>query len=102
MKGEHDGLVPVALQKGEKLYVATVDFGPCEHSWSNIHPDNTELAVVNENSAIPLDLIIAKPKLKSEFKGILPPHGSADMTTDWFYRGNKVVRKPLLEGLIKG
>jgi hypothetical protein len=60
-------------------------------------------AVVNENSAVPLDLIIAKPPLASKYAGKLtPPKGSADMTTDWFYRGTQIMRKPLLEGLFKG
>lgn len=103
LKGETDGLVPVVLNQGEKLYVATTDFGPCAHAWSNIHPDNKELAVVNETSAVPLDLIIAKPPVKPEYANKLKPAlGSADMTTDWFYRGNKVFRKPLLQGLTKG
>ena len=68
LEGETEGLVPVVLNKGEKLYVATTDFGPCAHCWSNIHPDNVELAVINENSAVPLDLVItfepfARPEL---------------------------------------
>lgn len=103
MEGETEGLVPVVLNKGEKLYVATTDFGPCAHCWSNIHADNEELAVVNENSAVPLDLVIAKPPVKSEFaKGLIPAKGSADMTTDWFLRGERIVRSPLLQGLFKG
>ena len=101
--GEFDGLVPVILNRGEKLYVARTDFGPCVHGWSNIHPDNEELAVINENSAIPLDLVIAKPPVRSEFaKGLIPARGSADMTTDWFLRGREIVRNPLLQGLFKG
>jgi hypothetical protein len=103
LKGEADGLVPVVLQQGEKLYVATTDFGPCAHAWSNIHPDNEELAVINENSAVPLDLVIAKPPVHPKYaKGLVPPKGSADMTTDWFYRGTHIVRLPLLQGLFKG
>lgn len=103
LEGETSGLVPVVLSKGEKLYVATTDFGPCAHAWSNIHPDNTELAVINENSAVPLDLVIAKPPVNPKYaKGLVPPKGSADMTTDWFYRGTKIVRLPLLQGLFKG
>ena len=103
LTGEFEGLVPVVLFRGEKLYVATVDFGPCAHGWSNIHPDSKELAVVNENSAVPLDLVIAKPPVKEEYgRGLVPPRGSADMTTDWFYRGVDIVREPLLEGLFKG
>ena len=101
--GETEGLEPVVLKKGEKLYVATNDFGPCAHAWSNIHPDNKELAVVNENSAVPLDLVIKKPAIKPEYaEGLIPAGGSADMTTDWLYRGDMVVRMPLLQGLVKG
>jgi len=103
IKDEFDGLVPVVLNKGERLYVATVDFGPCAHGWSNIHPDNKQLAVVNENSAVPLDLVIAKPQVNAKYsKGLVPPKGSADMTTDWFKRGEKIVRNPILKGLFKG
>jgi hypothetical protein len=103
LEGEVDGLVPVVLNKSEKLYVATVDFGPCAHAWSNLHPDNRQLAVINENSAVPLDLVIAKPPVKDKYaKGLVPARGSADMTTDWFYRGTMVVRTPLLQGLVKG
>ena len=103
LEGETTGLVPVVLNKGEKLYVATTDFGPCAHCWSNIHPDNTELAMINENSAVPLDLVIAKPPVNPKYAGgLIPPKGSADMTTDWFFRGTKIVRQPLLQGLFKG
>lgn len=103
IKDEFDGLVPVVLGKGEKLYVATTDFSPCAHGWCNIHPDNIELAAINENSAVPLDLVIAKPAINAKYaKNLIPPKGSADMTTDWFYRGGKILRKPLLEGLFKG
>ena len=103
IKDEFDELVPVVLHRGEKLYVATTDFGPCVHGWTNIHPDNKEWAVVNENSAVPLDLVIAKPPVNSKYdKGLVPPKGSADMTTDWFKRGTQVVRLPLLQGLFKG
>ena len=102
LAGEVDGLVPVILNQGEKLYVATTDFGPCAHAWSNIHPDNKQMAVVNENSAVPLDLVIAKPPVKPQYAGLVPPRGSADMTTDWFYRGKEIVRVPLLQGLVKG
>lgn len=103
LEGEADGLVAVVLNRGEKLYVARRDFGPCVHAWSNLHPDNKELAVVNENSAVPLDLVIAKPAVKDKYaKELVPPRGSADMTCDWFYRGRQVVRAPLLEGLVKG
>jgi len=103
LEGETCGLVPVVLNQGEKLYVATTDFSPCAHAWSNIHPDNVEFAVINENSAVPLDLVIAKPPVSPKYaKGLIPPKGSADMTTDWFYRGSQIVRLPLLQGLFKG
>ena len=103
LEGEANGLDPVVLNKGEKLYVARTDFGPCEHAWSNVHPDNQEYAVVNENSAVPLDLVIAKPHVNSAFAAkVEPPKGSADMTTDWFYRSALLRREPLLEGTFKG
>lgn len=100
---EFDGLVPVMLNQGEKLYVATTDFGPCAHGWSNIHKDRSEFAVVNENSAVPLNLVTAKPPVHHKYsKSLTPAKGSADMTTDWFYRGHLVSRLPLLTGLFKG
>jgi len=100
---EFDDLVPVMLNQGEKLYVATTDFSPCAHGWNNIHEDNSELAVVNENSAIPLNLVTAKPSVHPEYsKSLIPARGSADMTTDWFYRGHLVSRLPLLTGLFRG
>jgi hypothetical protein len=103
IKDEFDGLVPVVLNQGEKLYVATTDFGPCAHGWCNEHPDNENYAVVNENSAVPLDLVIAKPAVNEKYaKGLVPAKGSADMTTDWFFRGEQIMRKPLLAGLFKG
>ncbi|MDP6630978.1 MAG: hypothetical protein QGH42_00610 [Kiritimatiellia bacterium] len=103
LSGEVDGLVPVMLDLGEKLYVARTDFGPCEHAWSNLHPDSRELAVVNENSAVPLDLVIAKPPVDAErAKGLIPAKGSADMTTDWYLRGMDVNRLPLLHGSVRG
>jgi len=100
---EFKNLEPVILHQGEKLYVATNDFGPCAHGWSNTHPDNKTLAVVNENSAVPLDLVIAKPPVQQKYAQQLKPAlGSADMTTDWFHRGLDIVRLPLLGGLFKG
>ena len=103
IKDEFEGLVPVVLHQGEKLYVATTDFGPCAHGWTNIHPENKQMAVVNENSAVPLDLVIAKPSVDPKYaKGLIPPKGSADMTTDLFYRGQQIMRMPLLAGLFKG
>ncbi len=103
LEGETEGLVPVILRRGEKLYVATPDFSPCAHAWSNIHPDNRTLAVVNENSAVPLDLIIAKPPVNPRYAHRLTPaRGSADMTTDTFFRGKQVFRQPLLMGKVRG
>ncbi|MFA6472653.1 MAG: hypothetical protein WCU00_11500 [Candidatus Latescibacterota bacterium] len=103
LEGETDSLIPVILRTGEKLYVATPDFRPCAHAWSNIHAGNEDYAVVNENSAVPLDLIIAKPPLNPRYSaGLIPAKGSADMTTDAFYRGKMVVRQPLLQGKMKG
>jgi hypothetical protein len=103
LRGEVDGLAPVVLARGEKLYVARADFAPCAHAWCNIHPANKELAVVNENSAVPLDLVIAKPPADPRFaRGLVPSRGSADLTTDWHFRGQKVVRRPILAGQIKG
>ena len=103
IEGEFDGLAPVILDRGEKLYVATKSFVPCAHGWSNLHPANKQLAVINENSAVPLDLVIAKPRVKDKYsKSLIPPGGSADLTTDWFCRCKQVVRTPLLRGLIKG
>jgi len=103
LPNEVKGLAPVMLNRGEKLYVARTDFGPCEHAWSNVHPDSREWAVVNENSAVPLDLVIAKPPVDAErAKGLIPAKGSADMTTDWFFRGMQVNRFPLLCGNVRG
>lgn len=100
---EFNDLVPVILNKGEKLYVATMDFSPCAHGWCNIHTENTEMAVINENSAVPLDLVIAKPPVNQKYaEGLIPPKGSADMTTDWFKRGQMIMRKPLLAGMFNG
>ena len=103
IKDEFEGLEPVVLHQGEKLYVATTDFGPCTHGWTNIHPDNEKMAVVNENSAVPLDLVIAKPPMNPKYtQGLIPPKGSADMTTDWFKRGGMITRIPLLKGVFEG
>ena len=101
--GEFEGLAPVILDKGEKLFVATMDYGPCDHGWSNLHRDNKELAVVNENSAVPLELVIGKPPVNPAYASkLVSARGSADMTTDWFYRGQRIVRKPLIQGLFGG
>ncbi len=103
IKDEFTGLEPVILNQGEKLYVATTDFGPCAHGWCNIHPDNQQYAVVNENSAVPLDLVIAKPPVAEKYAcGLIPAKGSADLTTDWFKRTELMSRAPLLHGLFKG
>jgi hypothetical protein len=103
LAGEVEGLAPVVLNRGEKLYVARADFAPCAHAWCNLHSDNSEWAVVNENSAVPLDLVVAKPPVKAEYaRNLIPSRGSADLTTDWHFRGDRVVRRPLLEGMIKG
>ena len=103
LEGEVEGLSPVILGRGEKLYVATEDFSPCDHAWSNLHADNIELAVVNEVSAVPADLITAKPAVDHKFAGKLKPSGgSCDMTTDRFYQGDRVCRTPLLSGSIRG
>ena len=103
LAGEFDELSPVILNRGEKLYVANHDLSPCAHGWSNIHPYNSEYAVMNENSAVPLDLVIAKPPVKAEYtKNLKPLRGSADMTTDWFKQGKTVYRKPLLKGSFEG
>jgi len=103
LKGETNGLVPVILNQGEKLYVARADFQPCDHCWSNIHPDNKNLAVVNENSAVPLNLVIAKPQVDDKYrKTLIPPAGSADNTTDWFFLGQELLRTPIKQGHIGG
>ncbi len=103
LEGEVDGLEPVVLDIGEKLYVVRLDSGPCEHAWSNLHEDNSEPAVVNENSAVSLDMVVGKPAVKHKYATFLrPPKGSSDLTTDWFYRGRQVMRAPLLSGLVKG
>ncbi len=103
LKGETKNLVPVVLNQGEKLYVARPDFQPCAHCWSNIHPDNEEYAVVNENSAVPLNLVISKPPVDERYRKLLiPPAGSADNTTDWFYRSKDLFRTPIKAGHIGG
>ncbi len=100
---EFSGLVPVVLNRCEKLYVATSDMSPCAHGWTNIHPDNAMAAVINENSAVPMDLVINKPPVNAKYAAALkPPMGSADMTTDWFKRGAMIWRKPVLQGAFKG
>ncbi len=103
LKGETNGLTPVILHQGEKLYVARPDFQPCDHCWSNIHPDNIGYAVVHENSAVPLNLVIAKPQVDDKYKkSLIPPAGSADNTTDWFFRGKELFRTPIKAGHIGG
>ncbi|MDP2984705.1 MAG: hypothetical protein Q8O92_15410 [Candidatus Latescibacter sp.] len=103
LEGETEGLAPVILRRGEKLYVATIDFRPCAHAWSNIHPGNEDYAVVNENSAVPLDLIVAKPPVNPKYSaGLIPARGSADLTTDAFFRGRRVIRQPILQGKVRG
>ncbi|RKD88300.1 hypothetical protein [Mangrovibacterium diazotrophicum] len=103
LTGENKGLVPVILERGEKLYVARPDFLPCDHCWTNIHPGNKQWAVVNENSAVPLDLITRKPPVPAEYRKILtPPAGSADSTTDWFFRAGSIYRNPVKPGHIQG
>jgi len=98
-----EGLVPVVLEQGEKLFIADPDFGACPHSWCNLHPDNTQYAVVNENSAVPLQLVNSKPPLKPEYaQRLVPPHGSADMTIDCWHQPDRITRTPLLQGLVKG
>jgi hypothetical protein len=103
LEGETRGLVPVVLKQGEKLFIARTDFKAAEHCWSNLHPDTQELAVINENSAVPLNLILKKPLVRERFAGGLEPvFGSADMTTDWFLRRQRVCRKAILQGTFKG
>jgi hypothetical protein len=103
LAGETEGLVPVILNRGEKLYIARPDFGAADHCWCNLHPESEELAVVNENSAVPLNLVIKKPSVSGKYAARLAPAtGSADMTTDWFLRGTRVSRTPILQGAIKG
>lgn len=103
LQGETEGLAPVILNQGEKLYVARADFQPCDHCWSNIHTENDGYAVVNENSAVPLNLVTAKPAVDNKYrKTLVPPAGSADNTTDWFFRGKELLRTPIKTGHIGG
>ncbi|MCL1857078.1 MAG: hypothetical protein FWF84_05520, partial [Kiritimatiellaeota bacterium] len=103
LEGETEGLCPVALNQGKKLYIARTDFRPCAHCWSNLHPDAKGYAVVNENSAVPLELVVRKPPVNPAYaQRLLPALGSADMTTDWFFRGARVSRTPILSGTFKG
>lgn len=103
LAGETESLAPVVLNQGEKLYVARADFQPCAHCWSNIHPGNEGYAVVNENSAVPLNLVISKPPIDPKYrKKLIPPAGSADNTTDWFYRSKDLLRTPIKNGHIGG
>jgi hypothetical protein len=103
LEGETANLVPVVPEHGEKLYVARADFKPCDHCWSNIHSDNDELAIVNENSAVPLNLVITKPPVSSQYRTkLIPPAGSSDNTTDRFFRGMELFRTPIRQGHIGG
>ena len=103
LNGETKNLSPVVLNQGEKLYVARADFQPCAHCWSNINSENEGYAVVNENSAVPLNLVISKPPIDVQFrKKLIPPAGSADNTTDWFYRSKDLFRTPIKQGHIGG
>ncbi|NND07446.1 MAG: hypothetical protein HKN87_13800 [Saprospiraceae bacterium] len=103
MVGEVDELAPVILQQGEKLYVGRTDFRPCDHAWSNIHINNETHAVVNENSAVPLNLVIRKPPVRPDLRNtLIPPAGSADQTTDWFLRSQDLLRTPIKRGHISG
>jgi hypothetical protein len=103
LEGEMRGLEPLVLYQGEKLYIAKPGGGAAAHGWSNLHPDNQEWAVMNENSAVPLDLIIKRPVVSAgSIPHRAPVTGSADRTTDWFFRGKLVSRAPLLQGAIKG
>ena len=103
LSGETEDLIPVILEKGEKLFVARADFQPCDHCWSNLHADNKEWAVVNENSAVPLNLVVSKPPVPEPYRGqLIPPAGSADSTTDWFLRGTSLLRTPIKQGHING
>ena len=71
--------------------------------WSSIYPDNAELGVINENSTVPFDLVIAKTSVNPKYaKVLIPPKSSAGMTAGWFYRETKIVRQSLLQGLFKG
>lgn len=103
LEGEVAGLVPVILNKGEKLYVARPDFQPCAHCWSNINPMNDGYAVINENSAVPLNLVISKPPIANKYREkLIPAAGSADNTTDWFFRTKDLFRTPIKKGHIRG
>jgi hypothetical protein len=103
LSGETEGLIPVVLEKGEKLFVARADFQPCDHCWSNLHNDNKHWAVVNENSAVPLNLVVSKPPVSQQYREtLIPPAGSADSTTDWFLRGTSLLRTPIKQGHING
>ena len=91
------------LQRGEKLYIARTDFRPAEHCWSNLHRNAEGFAVINENSAVPLHLVVNKPPRAAKYaRRLLPAFGSADMTTDYFLRGTHVYRVPLLHGMFEG
>ena len=103
LEGETKGLEPVMLEQGEKLYIARTDFRPSAHCWSNIHRNAKGFAVINENSAVPLDLVIRKPPVNAKYaRKLRPALGSADMTTDWFLRGHRISRAPILQGTFEG
>lgn len=97
-----EGLVPVVLEQGERLYIASTDHMPCAHAWSAVPAARDDsLALVYESSAVPAELLYNRPARQKKYAPKLsPPRGSSDMTTDVFF--DKVNRKPLLQGAISG